>query len=317
MAVGTGLALLLVALITASLLTLLIAHRASLSLEQSKFIPPGGLVEANGHTLHLYSEGSNRQAPVLVFLSGGGTTAPVYDFKPLYSLLSEDYRIVVVEKLGYGYSQILEAPRDIDSLLADTRTALQRLGVIEPYVLIPHSMSGLEALRWAQLYPEEIAGVIGIDMAIPSVYLEESIVPSSFIIMAMKIGAWMGVQRLPFIISVSNRALTAEEYEQARLLAYRNAVNPVIAAEASWVLRNAEKVELDGFSYLNKLPILLLVANGSQNEIGSFWTQHQAAFALKTDARIEYFDCGHYIHQHKPEQISNSIKDFLQLIAPS
>ncbi len=37
----------------------------------------------------------------LLFLSGSGTAAPVLDFKSLYSLLSSDYRIVVIEKFGY------------------------------------------------------------------------------------------------------------------------------------------------------------------------------------------------------------------------
>lgn len=58
-------------------------------------------------------------------MSGGGTCFPVLDFKSLYSLLSDEYKIVVVEKAG------LQAP----------------------YILFPHSMSGIEALYWAQQYP--------------------------------------------------------------------------------------------------------------------------------------------------------------------
>ena len=79
-------------------------------------------------------------------MSGGGTSSPVLDFKSLYSLLSDDYKIVVVEKFGYGFSDVVDNERSIDSILEDSRTALTKAGVVGPYVLFPHSMSGIEAL---------------------------------------------------------------------------------------------------------------------------------------------------------------------------
>lgn len=92
------------------------------------------------------------------------------DFKSLYSLFSDQYQIVVVEKFGYGFSDIVDKGRDIDSILEDTRAALAAAGLNAPYVLCPHSMSGLEALYWAQKYPDEISAIIGLDMAVPEYY---------------------------------------------------------------------------------------------------------------------------------------------------
>lgn len=57
------------------------------------------MVDLGDYSVHVYTEGENANAPTLVFLSGSGTVAPTYDFKPLYSLLSDEYRIAVVEKL--------------------------------------------------------------------------------------------------------------------------------------------------------------------------------------------------------------------------
>ena len=39
-----------------------------------------------------------------------------------------------------------------------------------PFVLLPHSMSGLEAIYWAQKYPDEVMGIVGMDMAFPKAY---------------------------------------------------------------------------------------------------------------------------------------------------
>lgn len=51
--------------------------------EERHLTPPGKIVEVNGHKMHVYGEGA-RTKVTCVFLSGGGTIAPVYDFRPLY-----------------------------------------------------------------------------------------------------------------------------------------------------------------------------------------------------------------------------------------
>ena len=129
-----------------------IRHKICLSNEKDLLTPLGELVEVDGHDMSIYIEGEGGHT--LVFLSGSGTCSPILDFKSLYSLLSDDYRIVVVEKFGYGFSDIVDSDRDIDTVLRQTRTALDKAGINGPYVLCPHSMSGIEALYWAQQYPD-------------------------------------------------------------------------------------------------------------------------------------------------------------------
>jgi pimeloyl-ACP methyl ester carboxylesterase len=92
------------------------------------------------------------------------------DFKPLWSRLVDDYRIAVVERAGYGWSRQTMAPRDIDTILAETRSALHAAGIDGPFVLAAHSIAGLEALYWAKKHPEEVSAVIGLDPAVPAVY---------------------------------------------------------------------------------------------------------------------------------------------------
>ena len=121
----------------------LFRHKVCSSREKDLLTPLGELVEVNGHKMSVYTEGDG--AKTLVFMSGGGTCSPILDFKSLYSLLSNDYKIVVVEKFGYGFSDVVDENRDIDTMLSETRMALDKAGIKGPYVLCPHSMSGLEA----------------------------------------------------------------------------------------------------------------------------------------------------------------------------
>ena len=59
---------------------------------------PGNIVYVNDHRMHVYTEGSGEKT--LVFMAGFGETSPYIEFKPLYSKLSNKYRIVVIEKTG-------------------------------------------------------------------------------------------------------------------------------------------------------------------------------------------------------------------------
>lgn len=127
---------------------------------------PGKLVTVNEYNMHVFIEGQGEKT--FVFMSGSGTACPTFDFKPLWSLLSKNHRIAVVEKAGYGWSDSTNNPRDIDTLINDSREALKLAGLEPPYILVPHSLSGLEAIYWAQKYPQEVKAIIGLDPRIPT-----------------------------------------------------------------------------------------------------------------------------------------------------
>ena len=57
-------------------------------------------VEINGHKIHIFRAGV-KDGPRLVFMSGSGTIAPVYDFKILYEKLVSDYRVIVIDKFQF------------------------------------------------------------------------------------------------------------------------------------------------------------------------------------------------------------------------
>ena len=78
-------------------------------------------------------------------------------YMKLYEKLVSDFRIIVIEKFGYGCSDLYEGPCDVDSVVAYQRRALENAGEKGPYILLPHSMSGLEAIRWKQKYPDGLS----------------------------------------------------------------------------------------------------------------------------------------------------------------
>ncbi len=285
------------------------AHRLLLRREACALSPPGALVSVGGHALHVYTEGEG-PGPVLVFLSGGGTPAPVYDFRPLYRPLARAHRVAVVEKPGYGYAPPVRCPRDVDTLLRETRGALLRAGLPPPYVLLPHSYSGLEALCWAARYPSEVAALVGLDMAVPEVYARRSVPPALFSLLGA--AGWLGAGRLPPLRPGARPFLSPEERRQERLLFSRNLCNPCVTAEARAAWDSARRAAALGPP---PCPALLFVSDG--REIGPFWRPCQEAFIRASGARGVFLACGHYIHLHRPAELAAAILPFLAQVIES
>lgn len=305
------LALIVFGVLVLLLLLCFINHRIQLSRERGLSLPLGATVEVDGHPMSVYTEG--RGARTLVFLSGSGTCSPILDFKALYSRLSGDYQIAVPERFGYGFSSVAGLPRDIDTVLEQTRAALGQAGLAPPYVLCPHSMSGLEALYWAQTYPDEVSAIIGLDMSVPAAYDAMSV--SAPLLRLLQFGAASGLTRFLPIASdsaaIQSGALSPREQDIYRAVFYRRTMTGDMVNEALCVKGNAAKVAQGG---IPPVPILLFCSDGSGGTGFSkeSWRAIQAAFADSApSADVLYLDCGHYVHDYEPQRIAAEINEFL------
>lgn len=287
-------------------------HRYRLKKEEKLREPLGQLVDINGKNMSIYVEGSGSKT--LVFLSGGGTCSPILDFKSLYSLLSDEYRIVVVEKFGYGYSDVVDEDRSIQTILSETRSALDKAGVEGPYVLCPHSMSGIEALYWAQEYPDEVEAIIGLDMAVPEYYENMKInLP------LMKLGQYavaLGITRLIPAFAESDAikygTLTDGEKKMYRAIFYSRTATATMINEAKRIKENAKIVAQNG---VPQVDMLLFISDGTGGTgfDKETWRRIPEKYIseVKSGKYIE-LDCPHYVHDHEYEKISEEIKNFLE-----
>ncbi len=291
-----------------------VRHKICSSKEKDLRTPLGALVEVNGHNMSVYIEGKGDKT--LVFLSGGGTCSPILDFKSLYSLLTDEYKIVVVEKFGYGFSDVVDEKRDIDTILSETRMALDKAEVQGPYILCPHSMSGLEALYWAQKYPKEVEAIIGLDMAVPGYYDEMNI--SIPVMKAGQYGAALGITRWIPSLAESDAmkfgTLSDKEKEIYRAVFYQRTATVTMINEMKTVKENANVVKENG---VPQVPMLLFVSNGSG---GTGFTEERwrsipkEYISASENARFIELDCPHYIHDYKYEEIGKEIRNFEKIL---
>ena len=257
--------------------------------------------------MNVYIEGGKSEfsAPI-VLLSGSGVASPIYDYKALYSKLTDQYRVVVVEKFGYGYSDRCGRSRDVAKMVDELRAALAKAGICAPYRLMPHSMSALEAIYWANAYPGEVLEIIGLDMAVPASYEKSNLNK----IRLMKCMTFFGFHRIPAFCSVSHAGLTDDEYEQNRLLVYRNSLNVDVYHECAWVYRNARAV---GKLKAPDVPMLMFTTNLNRASGSERWVKAQTEYAkMAHDCTQILLDCGHNLQYDQPEYVAGEIRKFLE-----
>jgi len=285
-------------------------HRELIEQEKKEFPAPGALVDINddGKELHVFAKGEGDTT--LVFMSGLGTSSPVYDFKALYHILSDDYRIAVVERAGYGWSDISSSPRDIDTVLEETRSALELSGENPPYVLFPHSLAGLEAIHWANHFPVEVAAVIGLDPLVPEYQKQAEEAPSfsSVIDLLMRTGL---VRHQPEVFNDNFPAmkkghLTEEEAEIARTIFYRRVQTENMKEEVNSLQDNAHLVAEQGKP---DLPFHVFIAAENEDE---YWSSSLTSYAQETGGEYFILNAGHYIHLDNPELIAEKSRELIE-----
>ena len=177
-------------------------------------------------------------------------------------------------------------------------------------------MSGIEALYWANKYPNEIKGIVGLDLSVPAAYQNTKI--NTFLLSAAKFGADIGLTRfLPYLVdsscAIKDGNLTEEEKELYRVIFYRRTATTSMINEAKTIKANAKKLEqIDE----TNAPMLFFISNGdgtgySKEEWRSFGVGY---LANKQNGKYQFLDCSHYVHNIAYQQIyEESIKFINQL----
>ena len=290
------------------LLASFIYHRLDLQREKASLNPMGQMVSVNGHDMSVFVKGNGPQT--LVFLSGAGTASPILDFKDLYDGLSKQYKIVVVERAGYGYSEDTSKSRDVSEVLSETRQALAKAHVSGPYIILSHSMASLETLLWQEKYPSEIQAVIGLDWALPESYSQLRM--NSQILRMARLGSQLGLLRyIPSRLYVPNENLSSSDRRLYQRIAYRQILSQAMLNESLSVKGNAKKVDA---KINSQIPTLLLVSNGEGTSFSKEeWRNYATRFAKdQKNIELTFYDAPHYLYHYQTKEVVAKIEDFIK-----
>ncbi|MFJ8673379.1 alpha/beta fold hydrolase [Streptomyces sp. NPDC093589] len=130
------------------------------STSPARLAPPvGEFQEIDGRRIFVHRSGSG--GPAVVFLPGAGAVG--LDYFGVQQGVSQFTTAVVYDRGGTGYSDPLPLPRSAAAVATELHELLRAQNIPAPYVLVPHSLGGFYAHRFAQLYPQEVAGLVWLD----------------------------------------------------------------------------------------------------------------------------------------------------------
>lgn len=280
----------------------------------------GQAVTVDGKSMRVDIKGDQAN-PVIILLSGYGCASPVLELEPLAVALSQDYCVVTIEPFGYGLSDQTDQDRTIDKIVQELHTCVETLGY-EEYYLMGHSIGGLYSLYWANQYPEEVRGFVGIDPSVPGMNDEQPLPISmtalnglsAYLTKAMN---GVGLARLTSIGDPRNAIYadttypyTEKELETYRILSVDNAYNGTVMNELKHLDANVETTR--GMRFPDQADVLLFVAS-SNCELLSSWEQlHWDVLPENGKGEVIRLDGSHYLHFEYLEQIVEYTKDWIK-----
>jgi pimeloyl-ACP methyl ester carboxylesterase len=258
---------------------------------------PDGLFMVNGKALALHC--SSGPTPTVIIDAGLGDWSE--DWQSIAEDLGSQTSICIFDRAGYGDSDPGLLPRSPLVNAQELRALLNVAEIQPPFVLVGHSLGGLNAQAFWTQYPGDVAGMILLDPP-PRAFLERGRFP----------GLWD-------LVVAEGEDLQARAAQARRDSASDAGLMEAMASEHQEMLRLGAIVA--GIDSFGDLP-LLVVAAGRPNldyfgdsamVFQQFWIDENRALAGRsTVGRVEVLDSiGHAMSSEAPSVILDLIRGFL------
>lgn len=252
------------------------------------------MVEVEGHKIHIFAQGEGQ---TIVITGGLGTPSPFIDFYRIVDGLSKNARAVVYERPGYGWSESAKTPRTTEQITLELYELLKMAGENPPFVFVAHSFGSLEVIRFAQKYPDLVAGILFVDAGNPGFYQDYNIEQIKVVSYIVRFISKIGLIRITGDIAdllgiVKMSGLPEEIKKRAKMMFYSNWFNNDSIRELDLFNKSAATVMEAGT--LGDIPLTILTAEKSTHNIKGWLESQQELSRWSTKSQHKIVDnAGH------------------------
>lgn len=257
-------------------------------------------VKVNGTDLAVYEEGEGDYT--LVLLGTEWDPCPTLYLRPLSNELADTYHVIIIDYPGKGFSKDVDQERTADFYADTIHETLVQLDSTENVILVPDIMSAIYCYRYIEKYPDSIAGMVGIDAAVPELStrflggtftnaqeynwnIKRNLQVEGLYQKFMTLTGYVSLQ-VPIYEQIFGGNGLKEYYPAMEEMFIRNYLQPAHLKELEKVYDNCESVK--GYKLPEDLPTCLILNDetSKNNYYGTNWKK--AYEKLITNSDIQY-----------------------------
>ena len=112
--------------------------------------------------MNIYCKGTGSPAVILEAGLGGDTTS----WATVQPLIAKKTKTCAYDRAGLGFSDGSNRPNTVRNSTEDLHALLKAANVPPPYVLVGHSAAGMNIRVFADRYPNEVVGMVAVDVMV-------------------------------------------------------------------------------------------------------------------------------------------------------
>jgi pimeloyl-ACP methyl ester carboxylesterase len=263
--------------------------------------PDDRMVNIGTHRLHIYCTGRGR--PTVVMDAGFGDASD--KLRPIQERITRETRVCTYDRAGYGLSEPGPMPRHGRQVAGELKLLLEKAGIPGPYLLVGHSLGGLNVQAFASQYPRLVAGMVLIEPP-PLRYILGQQFPELY---------QRAKQEAPNMLAMAEQARTASRLKEASFL-------ETLASEHEMMLSETAQ-QLAAVESFGNVPLIVIGAGRPQPAFGDqaqafqqFWIEQSQALASKSTrgAFVLAQESGHYIYLDAPDSVLEAIRQVIKQV---
>jgi len=263
--------------------------------------------------MHLYCTGEG--SPAVILEAGGGN--PWLSWYKVQPQAAQFTRVYSYDRAGLGWSDPSPKPRTIKVIAEELRTLLYNAEIAGPFVLVGHSLGGMDVRMFANQYPSEVVGMVLVDSSHPDQddrfppEAKKLAAATKYVIRAMQMTLPIGLPRF-----LASRSVPKQVQLEFCAVFCRPQFIAAVRAEAAAQDENSAQVRALGS--LGNMPLIVLSHDpekvhfpGNLTEpVNREWgkMQEELAQLSSNGPHLVVKGSGHDIQIDKPEAVVNAIR---------
>ncbi|MBA4185215.1 MAG: alpha/beta hydrolase [Acidobacteria bacterium] len=279
-----------------------------------KYPPPGKMVDVGGFKMHLNCIGEGSPTVVL----DSGLFFGAFGWNYVTQEIAKFTRVCTFDRAGVGWSEASPNGRGINQINKELHDLLTNAGEQKPFIFAGHSIAGMYAQNYANIYADEVVGVVLIDSSHAEQIIRNADDPPPIMLArTAKIAAPVGIFRLVMGASSGDSLETQERkaLQNSTKHLYATADEILAIEENSRILRE-KPMQLGDKPLIVLTRSLEIQPDDTERYVQAteHWKEMQKDLASRsTDSKhIIAEKAGHVIQRDEPELVVNAIRQVVE-----